>query len=213
MKKVFVLFSIFFPGLIAAQESVNKHSISILAGNGGQIIEEINSFYSVAGGTFPNRAMISVFFLKFNYEVINDRTRGGGRIGYGWNEKRNKGTASIYEYRTYQQFYNISLFGSYRIFRTERFEFAAGPELIYYYVDDYYFGYTKPSKENNYIIEGGNIIGLNNITSGKFFISNNLFLSSEIAFGFIRFDLGGKYQSNWNGTLSSGGECKLNCAI
>jgi hypothetical protein len=189
MKKVFVLFSIFFPGLIAAQESVSKHSISISAGNAGQIIDELNDFYGFLAPSYANSTSISFRHFIMNYEYTRENIAWGGNLGYGYNRSywrnSNEKLANL-------NFYNFSFFGNYTLFNSGRFRLISGFEIPYYFVDTYFVFGTNSSIDEKHRVEGGSIFGFNHLTAGKFFINDRIFIRSDVSYGFLVFNLGGR---------------------
>jgi hypothetical protein len=93
MKKAFILFFILIPSLIAAQESVNKHSISILAGNAGHI-KEVNDDalhdFPLSGNLLKMKE--SMLLLNLNYEFSKGIYPWGGKFGYSENKTASKDT-------------------------------------------------------------------------------------------------------------------------
>jgi hypothetical protein len=177
------------------------HLITLTYSNNGQIYDVIDEFYFSQGAYLPNNDVFTYKQndLKFNfhYEYLSrSKFSFFGKMGYS----NRKDTYTISNMTSAngskdQHYFNFSLGAKYN-YQLDKFLFSTGIEIPYYKISTYTekLFWESPSQviHDHQAIDGGEAYGLNSISSLKFFICDRIFLSTEISFGLLIFDLGGQ---------------------
>lgn len=177
------------------------HFFTLSYSNNGQIADVIDKFYFSQGSYLPNNDVFTYKQndLKFNfhYEFLSRSMFSFfGKIGYS----ERKDTYEVSNVTPAngsmeQNYFNFSLGAKYNL-KVDRFQFSTGIEIPYYKISDHTekLFWDSPSQtiHEHMTTDGGTAYGLNSISSLKFFISNRIFLSTDIAFGLLIFNLGGQ---------------------
>jgi hypothetical protein len=198
MKTILTVFFFIIGGIVYAQSK--RHLISITASNNGQINDVLNDFY--LGGTYGPEAdtygykrkayklnFVYEFLTKSNYSFYS--SLGFGMIKNTYNISNMNGANAINS----QGLYNLCIGSKYN-FSFDKFEVSTGIELPFYYIGNYNESVKWDNEEQSQIltynitIDDGFSIGLNSITSIKFYPMKNFFITSSLTFGLMHFDLG-----------------------
>ena len=180
------------------------HYLTISYSNNGQIYDAIDQFYFFAlSGYQPNNDVFNYeqSDLKFNFQyeyVTHKNLVLFGKVGYS--DRKDSYTISSVRPahgNKEQNYLNISLGAKY-ILEGDNLQFSAGIEIPYYKISTYKEKLFLTDPQNTFyqtqFIDGGTVYGLNTIYSAKFFFTKTFFLSADLDFGLLFFNLGG--QSN-----------------
>lgn len=184
-----------------ANNEINGHLFTLTYSNNGQINDEIDEFYFFKGSYGPNDDVFtykqSEYKLNFHYEYVTKKQFSFyGKFGYS--DRKDSYEISNWtpaNGNKKQNQINISI-GAKINHQIGKFQFATGLEIPYYKISDYKEKFI--SNDPNLIlhqtihIDGGNVFGLNNISSIKVFITKNFFISTDLTFGILNFQLGGE---------------------
>jgi hypothetical protein len=197
IKKFFNFLFIVIPVFVFGGETRKEHSFTVLAGNGGQINKELSSLYQFGTpGNYFYRINISFMHLNLNYEFNKNKYSLGAGTGYGRSRTVWSGLGNPTEAQLNWDFYNFSIYGVYKIIEAGKFQVESGLEGVYYLTGDQTMNFTKPTVEEKYRMEGGRIFGINHLTSAKFYITPRFFVRSDVSYGLLVYDIGGKYTLN-----------------
>ncbi len=199
-----ILFMFFISFFFKSYSQKTSHLLSVSLSNNGQITPIIHDFYFSPDGYNPGDDTYS--FLqsdpKFNlhYEITFPKNwELCGKFGFGFRDESyiisNVPNANGTEA---QQYYHAAL-GARYVFELGKFQISTGGEIPFFYCSEYKANFTQndPSStvSGKVTTSAGYAIGLNNSTNLKFFIGKRFFIMTEISFGFLYFNLGGKYTS------------------
>jgi hypothetical protein len=180
-----------------------SHLINITVSNNGQIEDVLDGFYwTGAYGPGDDTYSYKRNAFKFNlmYELLTiSKYSFHGRIGFGTNKNTyNISNVTVANGNTSQNFFNFSLGSKYN-FTFDKFQISTGLEIPFYYIGKYtekfYWDNQTESQIITYdvLIDDGYSIGLNSITSIKFYPTKRFFIMADIVFGAMHFNLGDKY--------------------
>lgn len=208
MKKNIFIYTLYFSAFTIFSQSKERidstskcHLFTLSYSNNGQINNEINEFYFFKGSYTPNDDVFSYqqneYKLNLQYEYVTKKMFSfHGKFGYS-NRK------DVYEISNWtpangnkkQNYMNFSLGAKY-IYQIGKLQFSTGLEIPYYRISDYKekFISNDPNLniESTIHIDGGSAVGLNNISSVKLFVSKSFFISTDLTFGILKFNLGGQ---------------------
>lgn len=201
MKKeiYFALFSVFLQIFFVQKINAQNNHFYLSVSNNGQISEEINSFYfSNIYSDNARKFNKTQFQLSINYERI---FRKYYIIGFkaGYQSLSNHLGLQPYMYSSAnQKIFNFSISAQY-VLKKENLRIATGLEMPYFHAKTGYFSYLDetitPSRLINYKTDGGYVIGINSITSFKYFLTKHIFCTLSLSFGYLNYNLGGQKET------------------
>lgn len=182
-----------------------QHFVAISFSNDGQLAPISNTFYFRPDAYNPGDDVSSFdqFNFKFNahYDfLLLNKFLFNSRFGFSFRSENYKASNLPNTTGTEnQQFYQIGI-GLSRSFEVGRFLISTGGELPFHVFSDYNASIIQndPSNISNTKIStnGGYALGINSISSFKFFIGRRLYLKTSITFGFLYFNLGNRTSVN-----------------
>ena len=183
---------------------ITGHLFTLTYSNNGQINGIIDEFYFSQGAYLPNNDVFKYkqCDLKFNfhYEYVTHKNFSFFcKVGYSVRKDIYTISNVTPAHGSKEQNYlNISLGSKYN-FRVDRFQFSTGIEIPFYnistYKEKFFYDNTTQTIHSTQFIDGGTAFGLNSISSIKFFLSKKIFLSTDLTFGLLFFNLGGQTYS------------------
>lgn len=195
---LFILFA--STTLTFGQKEEAEHLFTFSYSNNGQIADVVSEFYFDQGSYNPNNDVYAFkqSDLKFNfqYEYLTPKNysfyfKAGYSDRYDSYVIRNVQPANG---NKEQNYINIALGSKYTI-RGDHFEFSTGIEIPYFkvgtYTEKFFLNSPQQVLYATQTLEGGSIYGINSVYSMKVFISKTIFISTDLVFGLLYFDLGG----------------------
>jgi hypothetical protein len=177
------------------------HFVTLTYSTNGQLSDVIDEFYFFKGAYSPNDDVFTYkqteFKVNARYEYVSKKMFSVyGNIGFSRREDSYEiSNWSPANGRKNQYFLNFSVGAKY-VIQFDRFQFSTGLEIPYYRFSDYKEAniYNDPNLvyQGTTRTDGGNAFGLNNITSIKVFVVKGLFISTDMTFGLLNYQLGGK---------------------
>jgi len=200
----------FFHISIICFSQQSAHFVSASISNNGQLNDITSDFYydDFSGAhSIQHSHVLNATKFNLHYEYLTSKPISFSlKIGYCKRQDSFSDLTPNYYEINVEQTYFSSLLGSRYLLSSNKFQFSSGLELAYFYVSSYdESSHSSAANSYSYITDGGNAFGINSVTSLKLFLSNKIFLISEMAFGFLSYDLGG----NSNYTDLNTGESQI----
>lgn len=198
--------SLFLLNLANGQKT--DHLFYLTVSNNGQLEEVIDDFYFESDSYNPADDVLSfdqsIMKFNFHYEIKTKKNLiFSSTFGYGYRRDRyvvgnQPGIPPIgEEYQTYLS----GAVGIRYAWSIEKFQVSTGLELPLYIFSDCEKTYQQddPNQTMHFTetTTGGNAFGINSTTSLKWFVIPNLFISANLSFGLLKFDVGNETITNF----------------
>jgi hypothetical protein len=177
--------------------SQSTHQITLSASNNGQLGDFLHEHSFLIIGpyeyTLEKQYKLTSFKANLGYELITPSNYAfTGRLGYAVESSTFENSGGFLLKGTISQnVYQIAV-GAKRVWNADKFQISSGLELPFFMIADNKAKQTTSSTESNYSYSGGIALGLNNVTSFRCFLTDKLYLSTELVIGVIYSKLDGK---------------------
>ncbi|MCX6258708.1 MAG: hypothetical protein NTW49_12550 [Bacteroidia bacterium] len=182
-------------------KETSGHLITLSLSNNGQIYDVIDEFYFSQGAYLPNNDVFTYkqndakLYLQYEY-LSRSMFSLFGRAGYSFRKDNYTISNVTPAYGSKEQYYLDIALGFKYNYNVDKFLFSTGIEMPYYkistYKEKFFLDSSTQTVHYTQYVDGGNTYGLNSISSIKFFMTDNIFLSADFAFGLMMFNLGGQ---------------------
>jgi len=202
MKAIVILIILLTYTLLGNCQDKNN-SLTLSISNNGELQNVMHEFYFNPIGEYEPNNDVTQFnsvMLMFNLRYILTFKKTfltiDGKYGYRKDEYNVSGSEFVTG-KEYQSFLGIS--SHYGFFnKIEKIEVRSALGINIYYINDYISRYhdDQPGQILHTTLrsDGGFAIGITNLTGITYYIKNWFSLNTNISFGIMNFDLGGKMQ-------------------
>lgn len=199
---------IFFCSILSLLLSINNilsqnthHRVYISIGDLNHFDKDVSDFYFFNGfnpGDDTKTFDQEIFQFKLNYELqLKNNLFFGTRVGYGFRNENyivgNQGDRDPIGTEKIDM-YNLSFFLG-KSWSLKKLEFGVGLEIPFYMVSQFKETYKLNSPDRVYnfrrLLEGGDIFGVCLLSRIKWQIWKELFISTDVSIGYLKYDLGG----------------------
>jgi len=187
-------------GIADVQGQLN-HFVYVTISNNGQLSETMADFYFEPDSYNPADDVFSFKQSELKYNLHYELKSQNGILltstfGYGYRHDNYviSNQSGIPPDGTEQQSYISFALGTRYAWSTEKFQVSTGIEVPFFIISDCVKTYIQndPNRKLDFttVITGGHAWGLNSTTSLKWFPTDRLFLSANMSFGALAFNIG-----------------------